>query len=125
MTTVYARGGIRESNVGLDCGTSTGWSRGCRCVACKLAHRAYMANWREIKRDHKRQQAAVEAQRKRARLAALAGAVCAAVGNRPLPAPRAWQGAEIAREPLLAAVRQTKGFRVSLTREDVMGQRRG
>lgn len=107
------------------CGTKAAYRYyGCRCEDCREWHRNDVGSWRNRKRD-------AEAAIKMARREATVAAIRAAMAQKPLPTPKSPHAPPIASEPqtlaqgqrLLAAV--GKGFKVSLTDEDCLGQRRG
>ncbi len=84
------------------CGTVTAYRCGCTCDDCREAHRKSMADWREKMKAHAKAKRATAAARKVPHAGAVADQVQSAV-SRPNPT----------------------GFRLSLTREDALRQRRG
>lgn len=77
---------MRFSRIGLDCGTVTGWSRGCRCAECAAAHADDVAKWREKMATHEKTKRADAVARRMARVAAMALQVRSTVFSAPLPA---------------------------------------
>lgn len=109
------------------CGTPGAYQYyGCRCFHCRAWHRRDVSAWRKRKKD-------ADASDKMARREARVVAIRAAMAHQqPLPTPTSPHAPLIARKPQSlaqgqqppAAVGKSGGFRVSLTDEDCLRQRR-